>query len=412
MRSGGWLGLSLVLNLGLAVGLGFEWAHRSANVANPAVPGRPPRAFVVQADAPIAPASSELAGLHWSQVESDEYPRYIANLRAWGCPERLVRDIVRADIEALFDRRLPVSEVSGLPPWAGINRRNAARRAHRQALVALAGEQRALLRTLLDLDDVHRLDEWRQARDFWIVVGFLPEEQARAVFTLTLDCQDEIRLITERADGVVLDEDRRQMWACFQRGQQALQARFTPAQFEEYRLRLGMDHLANLHLETLGLTGAEVREIARLDAQRADPLREFVGAPPEHPGKEEAEREVAFARSLADFLGPERHAEYQRAQDSDYRDLFEFVRSTGLASETARRAFEVRTMAGEEADRIDADTALSLEAREQAREALYARTYARLVDVLGSEPTAAYVNDHGRWLRAWRNEPPDPAEDR
>jgi len=41
----------------------------------------------------------------WRQLESPDYPTYIANLRAVECPERTIRDIIRADVHALYQQR-------------------------------------------------------------------------------------------------------------------------------------------------------------------------------------------------------------------------------------------------------------------------------------------------------------------
>jgi hypothetical protein len=42
----------------------------------------------------------------WQTLESADYRTYIANLRAIGCPEETLRDIIRADVKKLFDARL------------------------------------------------------------------------------------------------------------------------------------------------------------------------------------------------------------------------------------------------------------------------------------------------------------------
>ncbi len=55
---------------------------------------------------PAAPAVTKhenIPQFDWRQVESSDYGAYIKNLRAIGCPEQTVRDIVVADINALFD---------------------------------------------------------------------------------------------------------------------------------------------------------------------------------------------------------------------------------------------------------------------------------------------------------------------
>jgi len=41
----------------------------------------------------------------WRQVESRDYKQYIANLRAVGCPEETIRDIITADVNKLFEER-------------------------------------------------------------------------------------------------------------------------------------------------------------------------------------------------------------------------------------------------------------------------------------------------------------------
>jgi hypothetical protein len=84
---------SLLANLAFA---GWLWLFRS-----------PPPAPVA------APASSRVeiryvtnaVPFRWAQLESTSYPEYIANLRAVGCPEPTIRDIITADLQALFAAR-------------------------------------------------------------------------------------------------------------------------------------------------------------------------------------------------------------------------------------------------------------------------------------------------------------------
>src|SRR5436853_7347407 len=47
-----------------------------------------------------------LAGrINWASIESTNYHTYITNLRAIGCPEETVRDIIITDISKLFAKR-------------------------------------------------------------------------------------------------------------------------------------------------------------------------------------------------------------------------------------------------------------------------------------------------------------------
>ncbi|MGO8763557.1 MAG: hypothetical protein ACLQSR_00295 [Limisphaerales bacterium] len=117
------LSISIGLNLALAGGLIFFVAnHRnqptiSAPVVSESTP--PPPA----APAPLAPVppQTEPPPFHWSQLlPANNYRAYLANLRASGCPETTIDDIVRGDTDRAFAyerAQLGLSE-SGNGPWS------------------------------------------------------------------------------------------------------------------------------------------------------------------------------------------------------------------------------------------------------------------------------------------------------
>src|SRR5258708_4357936 len=43
--------------------------------------------------------------LDWRTVESEDYKKYIANLRVVGCPEKTIRDVIIADVNDLYRQR-------------------------------------------------------------------------------------------------------------------------------------------------------------------------------------------------------------------------------------------------------------------------------------------------------------------
>src|SRR5579871_1431151 len=48
---------------------------------------------------------------HWAHLESEDYRDYIARLRAIGCPEETIRDIIIADVEKLIAPKLQGAHV-------------------------------------------------------------------------------------------------------------------------------------------------------------------------------------------------------------------------------------------------------------------------------------------------------------
>jgi len=99
-KLGAVLTASLALNLALIVWL----AYRDQPGAIPPEANEPPeRVIPPETIAQVTPAATPF---HWRQIESQDYRTYIANLRAVGCPESTIRDIVGADLHASFaDRR-------------------------------------------------------------------------------------------------------------------------------------------------------------------------------------------------------------------------------------------------------------------------------------------------------------------
>src|SRR5262252_1588032 len=53
----------------------------------------------------------------WREVESADYPTYIANLRDIGCPEQTIRDIIIADVNALYARKLATELTTPEQQW-------------------------------------------------------------------------------------------------------------------------------------------------------------------------------------------------------------------------------------------------------------------------------------------------------
>src|SRR5687767_9496416 len=53
----------------------------------------------------IEKVTTDVVKVDWRMVESENYKQYIANLRAIGCPEETIRDIIIADVNKLFESR-------------------------------------------------------------------------------------------------------------------------------------------------------------------------------------------------------------------------------------------------------------------------------------------------------------------
>jgi hypothetical protein len=87
----------------------------------------PSRAGAVAAPAPsnqqpqltVGPGQQHNAArFDWRQVESEDYKQYIVNLRAIGCPEKTIREIILADVNDLFaTRRATITQTNRYEYW-------------------------------------------------------------------------------------------------------------------------------------------------------------------------------------------------------------------------------------------------------------------------------------------------------
>jgi len=118
------LRISIWLNLALLGGVIFILVHQRKGgvvAAPPTSSETKPPVPVAAAPAPAKLLETESEPFHWSQlVSSKDYRIYVANLRASGCPEATVEDIVRGDTGRAFswERSQLGLDGSGVGPWS------------------------------------------------------------------------------------------------------------------------------------------------------------------------------------------------------------------------------------------------------------------------------------------------------
>src|SRR5437868_6595498 len=98
--------VSILLNIALVVVA--IWAFRALEpIAAPPTPVAAAPSNIIQKvtrTRQVKEADKTVA-LKWKDVESSDYKTFIANLRATGCPEETLRDIVIADINKLYSQK-------------------------------------------------------------------------------------------------------------------------------------------------------------------------------------------------------------------------------------------------------------------------------------------------------------------
>jgi hypothetical protein len=412
VKQSGLLLASIALNLVLAtvlVVLGWQRSSPAPTRFSPGLQSTSADQPVTEAppgaiDQPAQP--SPPVRFHWGLVESADYRQYIANLRAVGCPERLIRDIIIADVATLYAGKMSAlnSVREDWQPWDGSDRRQVRNRERSTRVRALQAEQRALLRELLGIEWSEQWNElMHDGGIFALVLGFLPEEKPSQLVALIEEFSEASRQVDEKAKGILLEEDREQLVKLRRGMMTKFAALMSPAEFEELSLRaqsVGKLMEGDIHLDGVTLSGPEFRQLCGLSRITGDIIQDEIlrnRNRKDLSDEEEEQRQKQFEAEVKKLLGPTRFADFQRAQQPEFRDAFEFTEEHRLPVSTAAKISDAMRNAQEQADEIKQNQSLSPDEQLAALTLLKSVTVNALSSALGPK-YAEYARTKGTTL--------------
>ena len=265
-----------------------------------------------QATGSVAPHLA-VGHFDWRMVESEDYRKYIANLRAIGCPEETIRDIVRADVNKLFESRRAALQTStnkyeywkpGAPLASMLDKEQL-----KQAR-ELAKGKRELLTELLGAAPDEKQELYSGINPYEKVLDFLPAPKLAKV----VEAMEEYQI--KRAEALpagIRNNEEFETWRKLQLEEETGLAQIlTPQELEDYLLR--MSNTANrLRSQITGFqpTEQEFREMFNVMRQFDDVFGRRFDTPAERERQAAAEREqeAQFKR----ILGEQRYQEYYAA---------------------------------------------------------------------------------------------------
>jgi LysM repeat protein len=306
----------------------------------------------------------------WQQIESADYPTYVANLRQVGCPEQTIRDLIIADVNAVFSRRRATELVTPEQQWwrsqADTNIVLAAAEKARE----LEDERRGLLTRLLgtnwetgDLVSIPRPSRPGVVLD-GPVLGALAAETKQAIQDVSVRSQDRMETYLAAQRGAGKEPDPVELARLRQQTRDELAHVLSPPELEEFLLRYSQD--ANDlrtqfgQLRFFDPTQDEFRAVFRAtDAldQRIQLLADAKDASSLDARKAlEDQRENAIKIAL----GPKRYEEYRMLHDPVYRDAVAAAEDAGTP-DAARTIYAINLATLAEQDRIRGNTNLTAE---------------------------------------------------
>jgi hypothetical protein len=332
--------------------------------------------------------------LDWSTVESEDYREYIANLRAIGCPEETVRDIIIADINKLY-----ASKIAALYPapkdikfWRVQNSvaRNEERERDKKRH-ELDQEKHALIKELLGIDydaELARLSG--RPTDDEMRYGFLSPEKQEQAKALREKYREMERDVFK--DGGFTPENRAKYMAVRAEQESEMAKLLGPEDFEQYELR--NSRTARTMRESLGGFEPSEDEFRQIFDARKSYDDQFAFT---RDGSDQAvndDKKTAQAKleeQLKSVLGEDRYHDYQMSQDDRYKESYDFAQNNNLPKEKAEALYDVRLAAEKEMKRIQRDSSLSADARNAALQGIAADTTTALGTALGPDVLQKYV---------------------
>jgi hypothetical protein len=337
----------------------------------------------------------------WRLVESEDYKKYIANLRAIGCPEETIRDIIVADVTKLYESKRkelagPAKKFEYWKPGALMSAAFDPKRTEKER--ALNREKRALITELLGSAVDDKPDILADAAgQLEAMYDFIPAEKRSKVFELVQDMQTKMQKAM-KGGAVDVEESRKAM----KESEAALAAVLTPEELLDYNLRFSM----TANMMRMQLAGFEPTEQEFLDLFKKRKVYDdefgIPGVTPlSNPEKEKADAaKKELDAQVKAALGATRYADYERSQDYNFQSLYSVAEKNGLTKDDAVKVFDMKKFAETQANKVRADPSLSAQQRTATLQRLRTETENSIRTVFGQKAYDSYVNQPGTfWLK-------------
>jgi LysM repeat protein len=306
--------------------------------------------------------------ISWRDIESPDYPAYIANLRDISCPEQTIRDIIIADVNALFSRRLATELVSADQQWWRSEPDSNVVAAASEKVRALEDERRVLLTKLLgptwesgDLANLPRPSRPGITLD-GPVLGALPTDVKQSIQDISVRSEERLQAYLNEQRAAGKDPDPVEVARIREQTRDELRHVLTPPQLEEYLLRYSQT-ANNLRgdLGTLKYFNASPDEFRAL-FRAADNIDQRIAliADGSDPNTLQARKALVDQRenAIRIALGQKRYDEYVLLRDPLYRAAMAAAQQAGTP-EAVRTIYQINLAAAAEQAQLNSDPTLT-----------------------------------------------------
>jgi hypothetical protein len=279
---------------------------------------------------------------NWQQVESEDYKTFIANLRSIGCPEETIRDIVIADVDKLFAaRERALLGTDEWKYWRANDPLPAKISKEREALVASLREQkRAVIRALLGIELEEDLAKYNAGASEIAHLDFLSTRKRAEILAILNRFKEAKERIYADSERLGVAPDWKQLKAAFDQRETELAQLLSGVELREYQLR--KDETADsLRRNLIGFetTEAEFQSLFQLLKPLEDKFS-YVDAGDDSLQEQKWHDKTGVDAQIKSLLGDARYADYQRAGNPQFQELYRLTQQFDLPGDTAAAIFD------------------------------------------------------------------------
>ncbi len=361
MRARFWLVLSVALNVLLAIGLVIAKKPGEQEMDSDS----PAPTVLVKTNVVVRQEN-----FTWDQIRSTNYATLITNLRAIGCPEQVIRDLVVSDINRIYaTRRLTEVNFPNFQWWKS-NPDPALTKAAEDKLQALESERRDLLTGLLGQGWDAESKEAIAARGGITLTGPLLGELSpsakQAILDIVAAAQLKIDAYQQQQRLAGAAVDPMQMVRLREEPLTALASVMEPAPYDEFLLRYSpaAQQLRDM-MKTMTLTPDQFSALYNaLSGIIGQPVFFYSGSDPAL-AKQQQQLATQSEAVIKTILG-EAYATYQLNQDPVYQNTQALAQQLSLPAKMIVPLYQISRASQAEMDRIRSDDTLSNDEKIQA----------------------------------------------
>jgi len=347
----------------------------------------------------------ETNDFHWSQLESTNYREFIANLRAVGCPESTIKDIIVTDVMRLYAQRRGQYYHNGRPfqYWETNDKRKLTEpqiEERDQQLAQIDKELPAVLRELLGINYERELNKYFVDSDEDNSrLAFLSDDQRAQVLSLREEFEGKReRILYGPQNGKPAPSDIEQLRQIDQEQDEALAQVLSPQEKDEYELSTSAT-ADRLRQQLIGFDPTQEEFLDLYQRQKAiDDAYEFEDTNDATVIAAKAADEAQAMKVFKGNLAGDRLAQFDRSQDPEYQNLSVLSQRYDLPAAAASTLLDMRQAAEEERQKLLSNKNIPPERVEAALQAIQAETEKAARETLGEKAFTQY-SQSAAWIK-------------